>query len=184
MEEVKGEFTFDRTHIDPLEKPQGHILSEFLITINPNIVVIPQQKTKFLEIKKKLLALNEFLLQESTLRALLTFKNPMTRASKYKEKEEIPQTKEWHLERLYKISEQEGSIEYGQENKRLHLHSRVLVEHGTKVAFNIPGIVKIVKIFFPGEKEDPYVHVSGNTGNWALHYLRKNKLMDPKEWES
>lgn len=183
MEAVNGSVTFDRTHIDVKEQEKGHILSEFLITINPNITVLPSEKKRWLEIKTKLRNLNEFLLKEKTIRSLLTFRNPMTRASKYKEKEEIPQTKEWHLERIYMISEQEGSIEYGKENHRLHLHSRVLIEHGTKVGFNIPGIVKIVKIFFPGEDADPYVHVSGNTGNWALHYLRKHKLMDAAEWD-
>lgn len=183
MEEVKGTFTFDRSHIDVKEKPKGHILSEFLITINPNLAVVPSEKRRFLEIKRKLRDLNEFLLQEKTLRSLLIFKNPMTRASKYKEKEEIPQTKEWHMERVYEISEQEGSIEYGNENHMLHLHSRVLVEHETKVGFNIPGIIKIVKIFFPGEEVEPYVHVSGNSSNWSLHYLRKHRIMDAAEWD-
>lgn len=107
----------------------------------------------------------------------------MTRATKTKPKEEIPQTKEWHMERVYDISEQEGSIEYGKENHRLHLHSFVSIEHGTRVGLNIPGIVKIVKIFFPEEEGDPYVHISANTGSWARRYLRKQRLMDPAEWD-
>lgn len=158
-----GKYGSDRTSDIAIPKTtQLEKLSLFMLTINPNEVTYPGDPDHE-NIKERLAAVGNFLLEERSIRSILMFPGS-----------EAPRQAD--MDKVLGFVHHRYSLEYGTQIKRLHMHLVFGVKHRTKVLLNKDDILEIAKPFFRNPKK-LHLNIRGTSGNnQILDYLEKYPL--------
>jgi hypothetical protein len=150
---------------DKVTRKKGDKVSTFLITINPNINIKPEDlKTdKAKDLIKRLMKVGNYFTDEKNIKKALVFKN----------KKDEPRTKAEHLASIIKIENSEGSVEYGRTSHRLHLHFMTEIHHRTILHLNKDVMLKKIASDLKLPADSIHFNIRAQGNNNFLNYVRK-----------
>lgn len=141
---------------------QRYHTSAFMVTINPNVRFPDPNNAEAEAMKAKLINLGDFLLTKKSLLSSFVYLN------KTDKKTSITTllSRDAHESKIIEISpDRDGGYEWGERDKKLHMHIQFIVKHRTYIQLNREYYKSISEALLGVPAKSIHVHFNGSPVN-------------------